>query len=415
MGLLKALFGSPKPKARPYVDEGFALTKKLITLFDLSDWAGGIPTYTQREAKAIDRELRDFQRSADAEAPLSGHKEMLFHPEIVGPMERMFGAEALHRLAGPDVGLSWELDNHCPDDWKRRVSTYLKAWAMNLDPDVLLDMARLLAIAGYKTEAKQSAAIVAAWFPSYAPRFLSGAHDPELVANITARARELMEEISKPRLLLHGLNGEDSILATWKLLFSPILQNHFGSDQSLEWTRELITKFAQGDHAGFSAQYNSRIPEVKVAMSSRPKYSMSNPPWSMVSLDMLIGVIPWVSPGFDKWFAILLQNGCALEKHFGTVLPFAFFLHGGPGDTMETAFRACAPTNAVRASAEHWLMRAYLNRREEGLHASLSDKAGRRYSMHRYIDQHGAKKEVFFDTTDSFERVEEDFSEFLHD
>lgn len=357
--------------------------------------------------------MRNFQRMADAEAQRMGHEQMHFHPEIAEPMQRMFGADALRHLAGPSIG-SWEPDDVCPSDWKERVSTYLKAWAMNLDPDAMLDMARLLALAGHKEEARQAAAIVAQRFPSYAPRFYSGSK-PELVASITARARELMDEISRPRLLLHGLNNEDSILAIWKLLFSPRLQNYFGAEQSLEWTKKLIANFADGNHAAFSAQYNKQIPAVKTAMSSRPKYSISNPPWSMFSLDMLIGVIPWVSPDFDKWFAKLLQNGSALEKRFGDVLPFAFFLSGGPGDRTETAIRICAPSNAVRASAEHWLMRAYLDRREELSHASFTDKAGRAFSQHRYLDQDGAKKGVWFDTTESFGREEEDFDEFLHD
>lgn len=217
-------------------------------------------------------------------------------------------------------------------------------------------------------------------------------------------------------LLLHGLNGEDSLRAIWKLLFSPALLKHFGSNQSLEWTKELITTFAEGNQTAFSAQYSSRLPEVKAATSSRPKHSMSNPPWSMMSLDMRLGLIPWVTPAFESAFAILLQNGSALEKHFGNVLPFAFFLRGGPGDTQEAAFRVCAPSSAVRASAEHWLMRAYLSRREKESHATLApDEAGRTFSLHRHIDQHGMQKRLFFETTDSFGREEKDFSEFLHD
>lgn len=238
MALLKAIFGSPKPPARPYADEGLKLTKRLIGLLDLSDWATGTPVYTEQEARAIDRELRDFQRMADLEAQKTGYKEMLFHPKIVDSMQRSFGTEALCRPAGPVMG-HWELDEDCPSDWRTRVSTYLKAWAMNLDPNALLEMAQLLALAGYRNEAKQSAAIVAAWFPGYAPRFFGGVNNPETVAGITARAREIMEEISKPRLLLHGLNGRDSIIAVWKALFSPTLLNHFGDPRSFEWTEKL--------------------------------------------------------------------------------------------------------------------------------------------------------------------------------
>lgn len=59
-------------------------------------------------------------------------------------------------------------------------------------------------------------------------------------------------------------------------------------------------------------------------------------------------------------------------------------------------------------------MRGYLNRREEGPHMTLApDEAGRTFSQHHYIDQHGAKETIFFETTDSFGREEEDFAEFL--
>jgi len=277
-------------------------------------------------------------------------------------------------------------------------------------------MAKLLALAGYKIEGKHAAAIVVEWFPSYAPRFFTGRQSPGVVESIIARAKDTMGEISKSRLHLHGLNGRDSITAIWKVLFSPTLREHFGSDRSLEWTEKLIANFAEGNQTAFSAQYKSLIPEVNAVMSICPEYSMSNPPWSMVSIDMLLGMIPWVTPAFDKGFAILLENGSALEKRFGEVLSFAFFLRGGPGDSKGTAFRVCAPTNPVRASAEHWLMRGYLVRRQQGFHATLApDEAGRTFSLHRYTDQHGIEKDVFFETTDSFGREEEDFREFLQD
>lgn len=134
-----------------------------------------------------------------------------------------------------------------------------------------------------------------------------------------------------------------------------------------------------------------------------------------MSLDMRLALIPWVTPAFDRALATLLQNGSALEKHFGDVLPFAFFLRGGPGCSRETAFRVCAPMNAVRASAEHWLMRGYLTRQKEGSHASISDTAGQTFSVHHYVDPHGLEKQAFFETTDSFGREEEDFQDFLHD
>jgi hypothetical protein len=415
VGILRALFGPAKPLARPYVDEGLALTKTLIEECDLSDWASGTPELTQDEARALDRGLNSFQALADAEARKAGNAKMMFHPEAIEPMQRTLGADALRSLAGEGwtMGFGWDLEGPCPEDWQARVSTYLKAWAMNLDPDALVEMAQLLALAGYNSEAREAARIVADRFASYAPRFFAGSNNPRLVNGITERAREVMSEISEPRLLVHGLNREDSVLAIWKLLFSPTLQGHLGAERSLEWTRSLVAKVAVGDRIAFSAQYKDLVPEVKGALSSCPKPSLANPPWSMVSLDMRIGLIPWVTPAFDEGFMILLKNGSALEEHFGVVLPFAYFLSGGPGNSRETAFRVCAPTSAVRASAEHWLMRGYLARREQGRHSTIEDEAGKRFNVHWYIDQDGSEKQMFFETTLSFGREEEDFAEFL--
>lgn len=215
------------------------------------------------------------------------------------------------------------------------------------------------------------------------------------------------------RTLLHGLNEEESAIAVWKLLFSPQLRNHFGSDWSREWTNKLIENL--GDQAAFSDQYSNLFPDVRAALTAYPRYSMANPPWSMASLDMRLGMIPWVTLDFDRPLAMLLSEGSAFEKHFGEVAPFAFILKGGPGDSQETAFRVCAPANPVRASAEHWLMRAYLWRREEGFHATCSDEEGRTFSVHGYTDEHGVRKRIFFDTTNSFGHAQDDFREFLSD
>ena len=217
------------------------------------------------------------------------------------------------------------------------------------------------------------------------------------------------------RLLLHGLNEEQSAIALWKLLFSPHLQKHFGSAWSFEWTGKLSDHLMNGNKGAFSEQYNSLRSEVETVMSGQPNYSMANPPWSMLSLDLRVGLIPWVTPVFDRWLAALLTEGSAMEKHFGEVLPIAFFLQGGPGDSTATAFRVCAPGNAVRAAAEHWLMRAYLVRQSESYHATISDQAGRTFSVHRYVDGIGPRKGVYFETMGSFGREEDDFREFLRE
>jgi hypothetical protein len=216
------------------------------------------------------------------------------------------------------------------------------------------------------------------------------------------------------RHLLYGLSSEQTLAVVWKLLFSPSLQKHFGPEPSLHWCENLIDTYASGHHAEFSAEYNRMAAQVGKILQEEPKLSLERPPWAMISLDMRIGLIPWVTPIFDRFLLVLFSSGMALEKHFGDVLPVAFIAKGGPGDSTGTAFRIYAPSGPVRASAEHWLMRAYLWRREQILHASLSpDKDGRTFSMHRYTDLEGMEKSIFFETTESFGREEEDFRQFL--
>lgn len=233
------------------------------------------------------------------------------------------------------------------------------------------------------------------------------------------RPVEVLQERPKEptsRSLLYGLNSEESLIAVWKLFFSPLLRNHFGSEWSLQWCKKLIESYLGGNHAEVSAQYNSLVPQVQQVQSGEPKLSMEHPPSAMFSLDMRIGLIPWVSPGFDRGLLLLLSTGTAIEKHFGDILPLAFVLSGGPGGSEDTAFRICAASGPARASAEYWLTRAYLRKREDGIHATLEpDVTGRRFSMHEYTDLSGMKKRVFFETTYSLGREEEDFLEFLHD
>jgi len=207
MGLLRLLFGPPKPPAKPYVDEGVALTKSLIALLDLSDWKAGIPTYTEAEENAIDWEIQNFQRGANRSAQADGSRKMVFHPSIIGGLQRMFASDGLKKLAMRGY-LSWESSDDCseedddfpkveeyPEDWRARVSIYLKAWAINLAPDVLLDLSQLLSLVGYKTEAKKAAEIVAAWFPSYASHYYEGHADPETVQYFRTRALEIIRKI----------------------------------------------------------------------------------------------------------------------------------------------------------------------------------------------------------------------------
>lgn len=213
--------------------------------------------------------------------------------------------------------------------------------------------------------------------------------------------------------LLYGLNSDESLIVFWKLLFSPSLRKHFGSESSLQWCENLIATFLAGDHATFSARCDTMAAEVEAASSGQPQLSITNPPWAMLSLDMLIGMVPWANPIFGRFLVLFLAEGSANWKG-KPILPIAFVTSGGPGDSKDTAIRICAPSNAARVSAEYWLMRGYLCRREEGAHFSLaSDEQGRTFSMHHYTDESGQKKSIYFETTDSFGREKNDFDEFL--
>ena len=61
-------------------------------------------------------------------------------------------------------------------------------------------------------------------------------------------------------------------------------------------------------------------------------------------------------------------------------------------------------------------MRTCLPRAEQRLYTSLSPETdGRTFNMHRYIDQHGVERYVYFDTTRSLGREKEDFLECLRE
>lgn len=215
--------------------------------------------------------------------------------------------------------------------------------------------------------------------------------------------------------LLCGLNSDESLIAFWKLLFCPSLRKHFGSEPSLQWCEKLIATFLAGDHATFSARCDTMAREVEAASSVQPQLSLENPPWAMLSLDMRIGMVPWATPIFGRFLLLFLSTGSANWKG-KPVLPIAFVTSGGPGDSKDTAIRICAPSNAVRVSAEYWLMRGFLWRREEGPHFSLApDEQGKTFSMHAYTDESGQKKSIYFETTNSFGREKHDFDEFLHE
>ena len=61
-------------------------------------------------------------------------------------------------------------------------------------------------------------------------------------------------------------------------------------------------------------------------------------------------------------------------------------------------------------------MRAYLDRKLEGVHASLkAHETGRSYSRHSYTDTAGKDRRIYFETTLTAGRENEDFMRFLEE
>jgi hypothetical protein len=219
------------------------------------------------------------------------------------------------------------------------------------------------------------------------------------------------------RLLLRGLNEDESFEAFSHILFSPLLREQIGVKECLECCDKLIGfHFFAKQPAQFVAEYERMAERLNKLLPEMPMPSWANPPWAMISLDLRNGLIPWVTPGFGEFLRILLSTDRGFEGAFGDELPIAFVLHGGPGDSKETAFRLATPSGRVRASAEHWLARIYLPRAEQRLHASLTpETGGRTFNMDRYRDQRGAGRYIYFDTTRSLGREKEDFLECLQE
>jgi hypothetical protein len=182
VGLLTKLFGSAKKPAKPYVDAGVTLTHRLVASLELEGWQeNGLPIYTREEADAIEKSLHDIQRKFNEEAG----GEVVFYPEIVGEMQRSFAASGLQNMANQN----WKWRTDFPVDWRKSVSTYLKAWTCDLNPTAMLDMARLLIKAGYKGEARDALQVVLL-FPSYDPAPNSG-----LAAKVLQYANDALQDL----------------------------------------------------------------------------------------------------------------------------------------------------------------------------------------------------------------------------
>jgi hypothetical protein len=158
-----------------------------VNALNLEGWQDGQPVTSSDERKAIEAKILQFHLDANE---VAGH-EVSFSREASNIIKSRLTAEALEELAGS----RWKGKDALPQDWKQSVSTYLKAWAVRLSPWVLIDLARLLIWAGYRSEAKEALNTVVDWFPVYSPRYWTGDVDSSLMDMIMANARNLLDSI----------------------------------------------------------------------------------------------------------------------------------------------------------------------------------------------------------------------------
>lgn len=103
---------------------------------------------------------------------------------LADAFQRRVAATALENLARQ----RWKYSDELPDDWRIAVSTYLKAYASDLSPLVLLEMADLLVMAGYKGEARQVLQVVLL-YPSY------DRGDPETARSVVELAEKAIQDL----------------------------------------------------------------------------------------------------------------------------------------------------------------------------------------------------------------------------
>ena len=176
MGLLNRILGQERNQSKPYVDAGVALMFKLTTSLNLPGWKDGLPSYTPAEVEAINRRMSSFQKMANEVAG----DVVSFHPDVFPVVERMLSAGALIDLAGA----AWRFSGEVPADWRELASSYLKGWAANFNPQALMELGELLAIVGYRSEAKEAFRVLLL-FPTYAETYFAREQVRNFVDSIT--------------------------------------------------------------------------------------------------------------------------------------------------------------------------------------------------------------------------------------
>ena len=163
MGLFARLFGATRPQPESYIDSGLNFIKKLTHSIPLPDWQEGHPGYTESEKEAMTLCYSQFERMTDSVARESGAAHMAFHPDVVETVQRMLDEIGLKNYADGE----WKYIDSLPNDWRKILSTYLKALMCNRNPLLFLDIGELLVRAG-RTDDAREAAMVATKFRAYA-------------------------------------------------------------------------------------------------------------------------------------------------------------------------------------------------------------------------------------------------------
>src|SRR4051812_37064894 len=108
--------------------------------------------------------------------------------------------------------------------------------------------------------------------------------------------------------LLAGLTPEDALLTFRKILFRPSLEDRIGTSLVSAWCVDLLQ--SAKDPEAFASRYNNIADHMHRIAPSGPAPSMENLPWSMISIDLMIAAVPWVTPLFNRWLhRFLLTRG----------------------------------------------------------------------------------------------------------
>lgn len=160
------MFFRKKPAVPAYVVVGTEVVVKLVQSLGLTGWENGVPSYTPEEAAAIETASFDFQQMANEQ--YGG--EVSFHPDAVSTIRRLAAGRALEEL---NEDWWWFARDTLPENWRERVSTYLKDWVVRLNPSTLVHLSVLLARAGHKDEAREALEVVLHFFREYAPTYFA--------------------------------------------------------------------------------------------------------------------------------------------------------------------------------------------------------------------------------------------------